>query len=43
VIEAVGSDVSGFKVGDAVVSRPDIKRNGSYAEYLAIRADEVAH
>lgn len=43
VIEAVGADVTRFKVGDAVFSRPDIKRNGTYAEYVAIRADEVAH
>jgi len=43
VIEAVGSDVTRFKVGDAVYSRPDIKRNGTYAEYVAIRAEEVAH
>lgn len=42
VIEAVGADVTRFKVGDAVFSRPDIKRNGTYAEYVAIRADEVA-
>ena len=43
VVEAVGSDVSRFKVGDPVYSRPDIKRNGTYAEFVAIRADEVAH
>ena len=43
VIEAVGSDVTAFKPGEAVFSRPDIKRDGTYAEYVAIRADEVAH
>lgn len=43
VVEAVGSSVSRFKVGDAVYSRPDIKRNGTYAEYVAIRGDEIAH
>ena len=43
VVEAVGSGVSRFKVGDAVYSRPDIKRNGTYADYVAIREDEVAH
>lgn len=42
VIEAVGADVTRFKVGDAVFSRPDIKRNGTYADYVAIRAEEVA-
>jgi NADPH:quinone reductase-like Zn-dependent oxidoreductase len=43
VVEAVGSGVSRFNVGDAVYSLPDMKRNGTYAEYVAIRADEVAH
>jgi len=43
VVEAVGEDVSRFKVGDAVFSRPDLKRNGTYAEYVAIREDEIAH
>jgi len=43
VIEAIGAEVTRFKVGDAVFSRPDIKRNGTYAEYVAIRGDEVAH
>lgn len=43
VVEGVGADVSRFKVGDAVFSRPDIKRNGTYAEFVAIREDEVAH
>jgi NADPH:quinone reductase-like Zn-dependent oxidoreductase len=42
VVEAVGKNVSRFKVGDAVFSRPDIKRNGTYAEYVAIREDELA-
>lgn len=43
VVEAVGAAVKDFKPGDAVYSRPDIKRNGSYAEYIAVRADELAH
>jgi NADPH:quinone reductase-like Zn-dependent oxidoreductase len=43
VVEAVGAGVSRFEVGDAVFSRPDIKRNGTYAEYVAIREGEVAH
>lgn len=42
-VESVGPDVSDFKVGDAVYSRPDISRNGAYAEYIAVRASEVAH
>jgi NADPH:quinone reductase-like Zn-dependent oxidoreductase len=42
VVSAVGSEVTRFRVGDAVYSRPDIKRNGTYAEYVAIRESEVA-
>jgi NADPH:quinone reductase-like Zn-dependent oxidoreductase len=34
--------VSRFQVGDAVFSRPDIARDGGYAEYVAVRTDEVA-
>ena len=43
VITAVGTHVTTFAVGDSVYSRPDITRNGTYAEYVAIRASEVAH
>jgi NADPH:quinone reductase-like Zn-dependent oxidoreductase len=43
VVEVTGKEVARFKVGDAVFSRPDVKRNGCYAEYVAIREDELAH
>lgn len=43
VVEVIGAGVSRFKVGDTVFSRPDIKRNGTYAEYVAIREDEIAY
>jgi NADPH:quinone reductase-like Zn-dependent oxidoreductase len=43
VVDALGNAVTDFKVGDAVFSRPDIKRNGTYAEYVSIRASEAAH
>lgn len=42
IVVAVGSEVSRFKVGDAIYSRPDIQRNGTYAEYVAIRAETAA-
>ncbi len=42
VVESVGSDVTHLSVGDAVYSRPDITRDGSYAEYMVVRASEVA-
>jgi len=42
VVEEIGAKVSRFKVGDAVYSRPDITRNGTYAEWIAVRESEVA-
>lgn len=42
IVESVGADVTTFTPGDAVYSRPDIRRNGTYAEYVAVRAREVA-
>lgn len=42
IIERVGKKVSDFSAGDAVYTRPELTRNGSYAEYLAVRANEVA-
>lgn len=42
VVAAVGDRVTRFKPGDAVFSRPDIKRNGTCAEYVAIREAELA-
>lgn len=42
VIMEVGSEVSKFKVGDAIYSRPEVAKNGSHAEYIAIDANDVA-
>lgn len=42
VVTSVGAAVQGWQVGDAVFSRPDLKRNGTYAEYVAVRAVECA-
>lgn len=41
-VAAIGEKVSHLKIGDAVYSRPDIAKNGSYAEYQTVVADEVA-
>lgn len=41
-IAAVGTQVTGWQIGDAVFARPDIVRDGSYAEYIAVRASEIA-
>lgn len=42
VVEQTGPAVTKFKPGDAVYSRPDIRRNGAYAEYIAVRESEIA-
>ena len=41
IVTEVGSDVTDFKVGDEVFSRPNIARNGSYADYVSVKADEA--
>lgn len=41
-VVAVGVDVSDWKPGAAVYARPDIGRDGAYAEYIAVRANEIA-
>jgi NADPH:quinone reductase-like Zn-dependent oxidoreductase len=42
IVEKTGPAVTRFKPGDAVYSRPDIVRNGAYAEYVAVRESEIA-
>lgn len=42
VVEALGPDAKKFKPGDKVYSRPDITRDGAYAEYIAICETEAA-
>ncbi|MEO6697322.1 MAG: NADP-dependent oxidoreductase [Gammaproteobacteria bacterium] len=42
VIDELGPGVTQFKIGDAVYARPDIARDGGYAEYSVVRASEVA-
>ncbi len=42
VVEALGFGVSRLKVGDEVFSRPDISRDGAYAEFIVIKESEVA-
>jgi NADPH:quinone reductase-like Zn-dependent oxidoreductase len=41
-IVALGEHVTQWKIGDAVYSRPDISRDGTYAEYIAVRVKEIA-
>ena len=42
IVEATGSGVEGLKKDDEVYSRPDIARDGAYAEYIVVREAEVA-
>ncbi len=42
VVTQVGSEVTEFKVGDEVFTRPAIDRNGTYAEFVAVDAGLVA-
>jgi NADPH:quinone reductase-like Zn-dependent oxidoreductase len=42
VVEAIGPGVTRFRAGNEVFSRPDILRDGTYAEYVVIRESEAA-
>lgn len=42
VVEAVGPDVTAFKIGDAVYGMLDFMRNGAYAQYVAARTRDLA-
>lgn len=42
VVTRVGRRVTRFRVGDEVYSRPDDFRIGTFAEYVAVKADSVA-
>src|SRR5215471_12867825 len=41
VVESVGADAGSWKPGDEVYARPDLSRDGSYADYIAVRASEI--
>ncbi|TFJ91688.1 MULTISPECIES: NADP-dependent oxidoreductase [Lentibacillus] len=41
-IKEIGKKVTKFRVGDKVFTRPDITRNGTYAEYVAVDENLVA-
>lgn len=43
VIETVGQDIKILKKGDEVYSRPDLTKNGAYAEYIVVKANLVSH
>lgn len=41
-VASKGTQVKDLEIGDPVYSRPEIARNGGYAEYIAVKASEVA-
>jgi NADPH:quinone reductase-like Zn-dependent oxidoreductase len=42
VIEATGAGVTRWQQGQEVYARPDISRDGAYAEYVVVREGEIA-
>ncbi|MDM8150089.1 NADP-dependent oxidoreductase [Priestia megaterium] len=43
IIKQVGSNVTSFKIGDEVYSRPDINKQGSYTDEIVVKQDLVAY
>jgi NADPH:quinone reductase-like Zn-dependent oxidoreductase len=43
IVEDVGSEVTAFKVGDRVFSRPNTTARGTYAEFIVAEEDLVAN
>jgi NADPH:quinone reductase-like Zn-dependent oxidoreductase len=41
-VVSVGKNVKQWSVGDAVYSHPNLSKNGTYAEYITVSADEIA-
>lgn len=42
VVESLGSGLTNLKVGDEVFSRPNILRDGAYAEFIVVKECELA-
>jgi NADPH:quinone reductase-like Zn-dependent oxidoreductase len=42
VVEGLGSGLTRLKLGDEVFSRPDLSRDGAYAEFIVVRESEAA-
>ncbi|MBS0358534.1 MAG: NADP-dependent oxidoreductase [Proteobacteria bacterium] len=41
-VAAVGSSIKNFKAGDLVFGHPSMMRQGAYAEYIAVKENEIA-
>jgi NADPH:quinone reductase-like Zn-dependent oxidoreductase len=42
IVKAVGANVTKFKVGDEIYSRPDIEKHGSYGDEMVLKEELVA-
>ena len=42
IVADIGNDVKNFMLGTEVWGLPDITKNGTYAEYIAVKASQVA-
>ena len=42
VVEKTGADVRDFKQGDEVYGRPDPTRDGAFAEYIVVKANQIS-
>ena len=42
VVESVGSGTNRLEIGDEVYSRPDISRDGAYAEFIVVKESDLA-
>jgi NADPH:quinone reductase-like Zn-dependent oxidoreductase len=42
VVESTGSGVTEWKKGDEVYAMPNMRRDGAYAEFIAVKASEIA-
>ena len=43
VVRGLGAKVTGFKVGDEVMTKPDILSDGTLTQFIKVKASEVAH
>src|SRR5690349_15744338 len=41
VVDA-GASIQNFKAGDLIFGHPDMKRQGTYAEYIVVKENEIA-
>lgn len=42
IVKDIGPGVTKFSIGDEVFTSPDLRRKGTYAEYVAVNENEVA-